>query len=43
MVKGGHVPTNKDGNRVQKDVDAFIRKAMSARKAVPFAELVNAN
>ena len=43
MVKGGHVPTNEDGNRAHKDVDAFIRKSMSARKSFPFAEIVNVN
>jgi hypothetical protein len=43
MLKGGHVPTNKDGHPVHDEVDAFIRKSMSARKSFPFAEVVNAN
>ena len=35
MLKGGHVPTNKDGHPVHKAVDAFIRKAASSRTAHP--------
>jgi hypothetical protein len=36
MLKGGHVPTNKDGHSVHDVVDAFIRKAVSSRTAYPF-------
>ena len=38
MLKGGHVPTNRDGHPVHKEVDAFVRQAISRNASPPFGE-----